>query len=548
MSDLISVIQDFFGNSALQTVVVALVLAYIALSAFFSLFRRAWKSGVRLITVIISAVGAFAMSFALKDSFQSTIEQKLLPALSASYPDIQTQYSELTSLFPQNTAVIEGLICSMCLPIFFLIIFIAFLIVTWVVYLLLTIILRIGGGKGKRRPIFSALIGAVQACIVVAVFILPLSCYLELSVILLDNMEDNGMFDRESQYYIGVEAEGETLGKIRDFNDSKLLGVYRACGGNAMCRALTSVSSDNGRMSKLTTEVDCIADAACSLLKLAGSNVYEDGYTEEYAKLVVEIVDKFTDAEKSIVLPSLTRELVHNLTEAWSNDEPFMGFAAPDIGEPIGSLVDSALEILNDDTQNATYFSEDIKTVAQLLYVLADEGVFEKFSEGRLSLVNVLGESNAIKRSVEVLESNLRTKPLVDKIKDMTMEAISNYIVADLDELDPKYTGLVTDVADVLKNNTPDNVSELTEEEREARTEAITAGVTQAFNDADIQISEDVVDYYAEDVIDYYDNHKEEFPDDDPAKIFESFLKSWVSGDIELPEGVVDELPEGVLD
>lgn len=544
MVEMISVIQDFFGNSALQTVVVAVVLAFVILSAFFSLFRRAWKSGLRLITVIISAVGAFAMSFALKDSFREMIEESIIPSLSATYPEVEEGYAYLLAAFPQNTAVIEDLVCSLFLPIFFLLIFIGFLIVTWVAYLILSLILRIGAGKGKRRPIFSALIGALQACIVVAVFIMPLSCYLELSDIMVDNMEKNGMLDADNEFYIGVEADDETLVKLRDFNDSALLKVYRACGGNALCTALTSVSNESGRMSSLKTEIDCISDVACGFTKLAMSDVYNE-YTAQDAQLVVDLVEKLTDSERSLVLPSLSREIVYNLTDAWMYDESFLGLPSPEIGEPLSSLFDSAIELLNEDSKNAAYFSDDFKTIANLFLVLAEGEVFKMYSEGRLSLVNVLGNSDVINRSVEVLESNLRTRPLVAELKTMAMSAISNYVVADLDDLDPKYTGLITDIADVLDNNTPDNVSELTEEQRAARTEAVKNGVVDAFEAADIPISDAIVDMYADEAIEYYDQHTDDFSD--PESIIKSFIESYVSGDIKIPDEVIDDITEGLL-
>lgn len=510
-------------------IIVLLVIAvYAIITLMIAVIRGSFKSGIRLVTLIISALISLVLSFMLKGSIHSVIEGKLVPLLAQLLPDIQTFYDSLVQEFSSNVAVLESILCSLFIPIVFVAIFTILDIVSLVVYFVISIISGFGHPKRKFRPFLSLLFGAIQAFTVIAVFLLPISCYLEVATTVTSGLASSELMDPDSSTYIGFDENSEVVKLLDELDNSAIIKTYRTFGGKATYDILTSLTVE-AKTSSLSKEARIITEVACDVYKLATTTGVFDNYAERNNGLITGIAQ---DINSSATLPFLSKTIVRSVTEAWNNGEAYMGISKPSVGSQFEELFDQALGILNEDSVSTEFFSDDLTTVAQLFELLATDGVFQQLEDGSTSSVQLLGMTSTVKSAISILESNPRTARLVPEIHRITFSTVSKYLISD-SAYSAEYDTIVTDVAGVL-----DDTSELP---REERTEAVKDKISEVLEGSDIQVSDSLMNTAADAVVDYYDKKGGEISTD-TEQLVKDFLESYAKGEIEIPDEILNEI------
>ena len=114
-------------------------------------------------------------------------------------------------------------------PAIFLMLFLAFSIGTWIIYFILTLVLfplfRRSEEKKMFRKLRASINGLLQGAIVVIVFMLPITCYLEMAPIVADKalQSDTELSDDIILTKVKDEIDG--------FNSSLTVNTFRSCGG-----------------------------------------------------------------------------------------------------------------------------------------------------------------------------------------------------------------------------------------------------------------------------------------------------------------------------
>lgn len=515
----------YYGNAG---IIVSLVIAvYAILTILIALIRGPFRSGLRLLTIVISALISLILSFMLKGSIHSVVDGTIVPLLARISPNIQTYYDTLFQEFSSNITVLESILCSLFIPVVFLAIFIALSIVSMIAYIIIAIVSKIVHPKHKFRPFLSMLFGAIQACAVVAVFLLPISCYLDVATAVTSDLKSSGMMDPHSINYIGIDQNDDTIKLLEALDSNGIVKIYRTFGGKATYNALTSLTVET-KTSTLSKEAHVITGVVCDVYEIVNTNVF-DNYAEEHNGLITGIAQ---DINSSATLPFISKTVVRSVTEAWNNGEAYMGISKPSVGSQFEDLFDQALHILNEDSVSTEFFSEDLTTVAQLFELLAVDGVLRQLEDGGTSSVQLLGMTSTVNSAIAILESNPRTAKLVPEIHRITLSTVSKYLVND-GAYSEEYDAIVTGVADVL-----DDTAELP---REERTEAVKDKISEVFESSDIQVSDSLMDTAADAVVDYYDKNGGEISTD-TEQLVKDFLESYAKGEIDIPDEVLSEI------
>ena len=203
----------------------------------------------------------------------------------------------------------------------------------------------------------------------------------------------------------------------------------------------------NDKNVDFSAEVKAVTSFGCNIVRLSKTDVANYGHNE--ALVFIAIADSFEDSE---LLPTIVGEVIYNATDKWIAGEKFLGVAKPTFGE-MSEIFDSffaeLLEILHADARNSEALEDDFRTVADMVAVFAEHGVFGKLSDTD-KLMSALSSNGIINSLVEKLGSNESMKVLIPEILNMDMRAIATTLAIpnDTDEI---YGELMSEIADAVE-------------------------------------------------------------------------------------------------
>ncbi|MBE6553541.1 MAG: hypothetical protein E7666_04270 [Ruminococcaceae bacterium] len=463
-------------------ILTGLFVLILAVSALWGLLRGLAKSRIRGISIVLCAVAAVATAVLLRATLVSDqmIEETVIPLLVNSD---MGQYAEMLELSPTLTEVLLHTVYSIVSPLLVLVFFIVYSFLTWFIFLIVTLILGGALRRQNQRSAFHRLRGmawgAIQGVVIFVILLIPISATLDLVPPVMSAVEESGMLEGEAE---GVQEIVDTY--VAPLNDNALLVAYRGMGGNTVTDMLTSFTVQETETT-LAKEIDSVAGFACNILKLSKTDFAS--YTSVEAQTIVALADSF---EHSVLLPTIAGEIIYGATDAWLGGETFLGAAKPSFGDAdamFGPFFDALLRILNADARQHAALQADIRTVAEMVAVMAENGVFANFSNTEL-LLETLSSNGIIASLVEKLGSNNSMKALIPEMTNLGMRAIATTlgIPADVDEV---YGTIMDDIALALNQ-----ASGLT---GDAQIDAITEDLRTAFDEAGIPIDSEIIDSYS---------------------------------------------------
>jgi len=463
-------------------ILTGLFLLILVISALWGFLRGLAKSRIRGISVLVCAIAAVLTAVLLRSTVASdaALRTFVIPLLEKAG---QTQIIEMLGLSPTLNEVLLHCIYSIAAPFMALALFIAYSFLTWFIFVIVTLICGSALRKHNERSKFQrtrALIwGVVQGLVIFVILMIPISATLDLVPPVVNAVAESDALGDQEDEVMGIVEE-----YVAPLNSNALLVAYRGVGGDQITEALTSFTV-NESTTQLSAEIDSVASFACNVMKLTKTEFAQ--YSSAEAVTIVALSDSF---EGSVLLPTIAGEIIYGATDAWLNGNAFLGAAKPDFGESdalFAPFFDALLRILNADARNHAALQADIRTVAEMVAVMAENGVFANFSNTE-ALLETMSSNGIVASLVEKLGANASMKALIPELTDLGMRAIATTlgIPADVTEV---YGDIMTDIADALNE-----ASDLTGEEQ---INVITAELVTAFDEAGIPIDKEIIDGYS---------------------------------------------------
>ena len=460
-------------------------LLYMAARVLWALFyRKMKKTRFRFYGVLISLGAAFLVAFFAKffigsDSF---IAGAVLPSM----------FSEDEALFVFLTKsdacrhLLMGIVCSLGIPVLFLLAFMFFDLISWIVYV---VVFSIGKKESAEEDVKESKLSIVatvafalgNALIVLFVWMLPLGLYADLLPPILSCTAQTNMVSEEER----ASLERGLTDYVEPIDSHPVVNAFRFIGGSALSDVITTFPI-NGQYVKLSNEVGAISELSVNLGRLA-STPYSKFGEEELAAL-----DKISAAlASSKPLPSALAELIHAATDAWIKGDDFFDVGADvlylDQSGTLNGLTDKTVEILNKDTKkkDAALLCSDVDTLSSVLKILVRSGAL---SEGasREDLLSTLAKGDTVGEVIAVLESSKTMSALIPTINEITMDAIGTALGGDSKE----YDALLGDLAGEL--------NAVKGMDKEEQTAAVRALLDSEFEKNGLTLASAVLDSYAD--------------------------------------------------
>ena len=462
--------------------ILAGIVAFLFFCMIFAIIRKSFRTKLRFLTVLISAVAAFVFTIILKNNLAFTVDGMLLPQLDVYYPEAAATFREMMSFSPTLVVLAENCACSMLAPLLFLACFIVLSTVTWVVYFVVTLLLSIPLRKLKRKPVSSAIYGLLQGVIILIVWLVPVTCYLEMAPAVLDEVANAGVLPEEQSTAI-LNREDPTFAIVYQVNDTATVKCARAYGCGYVAGMLTDIKVNDSSSVTLMSEVNALTHFGCNVYKIS-LNTDVTGYGPEQAELILDTAVSFGESE---LLPTVAGELIFAVTDSWKNGEDFWGMAKPSLDEIMAPFFNDLIDLLHADAHSNDNLREDVTTTATVLAILAQNQTFRHLSNTEALLTN-LSEGTAIKDIIVTLGSNSRMSVLVHDVTNIGMRAVATAL---------QVPGNTQEIYDNFINNTTALLSTLESVEEAERVPAIQSKLSEELSKAGVDVDEDILECFA---------------------------------------------------
>lgn len=453
-------------------------------SVLWSVFRGLAKSRFRGICVLLSAVAAVVVTVIIRGTIVTPefLDGTLIPYLQQMIES--DELVEALQLSDTLNAIVLHVTVSLISPILCLLLFWLISALTWVALVIVSLVckdsMRASNERSSLRHVRAGAWGLVEGLVVAVMLILPISAYLGLVPPVVDALDKTDALGEQEE--VVLEAIDEY---VMPLQDNALMQAYKAVGGSALNDLMLNFEVD-GKTIALTDEIGSVSEFACNILKLGESKIEEYGSAE--AAVFISIADSF---EGSVLLPTIAGEFIYGATDAWLKDLAFIGMEKPTFGEEVGPIFDpffnTLLNVLRKDARDYIALQKDIRTVAEMVSVLSEYGVFANLSNTE-SLMEVLSSNGIIESLVTSLGNNESMKVLIPEITQMGMRAIATTLGIPEDTA-AIYGAFLDDVTVALQD-----VSTLPANQQ---VEVLSDTLADAFNEAGIPIDTEIIDCYA---------------------------------------------------
>ena len=459
------------------------IAIYLLICVGIGMLRGLSRARVRTIAILVSGILALIGTLIVKNSLGTPQEIEATLRSAGLDKDLMETISTFLGMSPSLGEALVGVIGALILPLVYLVLFFTFCLLTWIVCIILSIVLRKRyrehNSRARMKWLRTIALSVLHGLIVVFVCLVPLNIYMQVAVPVTNMLDESGMLDKVPVLDKVMDDYVEPVAK------SGPMATFRVLGGNLVCNGLTSFEV-GGEKIRLGDEVNNISGFVGNILALGKVKMTE--YGDDQVKVLDDIADSFASSQ---LLSNIVGEVVYSATDAWMGGDKFVGVARPSTGEMIDPTFNTLLGILNKDSQNLSSLKADIYTVADLVGVLAEYDVFSKMEDTN-TLIQQLGADGMVKEMITVLGQNDSMKVLIVEIRNMGMRAIAKTL--DIPENgEVVYEKFLGDIAVALNETKDMNETE--------RIDTLTQKVKDAFNEANVPIEEDIIDCYSASLI-----------------------------------------------
>ena len=412
----------------------------------------------------------------------------------------------ITGLFglslEQAFAEIDGLIALLPMLVGVMVTPLLFLLLFWIFHAIIGFILLFvykfrrktvneeGETVSIKRyvPVWSRICGAcvgfLNACLLLAILLLPINGYANM----LHNISDayfDGI-DSESFSREGSSDNEKIYFAVQDYiipiKDNRFLKVAYGTLGRPMFDHMTSTAYNGGEFS-LETEAITAIGLVRSLQSFANAD-----FASSPEKSVEALGDMVETLDRAVLMPDLMASLIAEMCDNWARGDALLGIERPQFGELIDPTFDVLLNIMA--TVDGELLIADLNTLIDVLDMMMEYKIFANLEDSN-ALMNILsGDSGVIRKVSESFEKNEHLAPMAIEIKRLCVRAVTQA----LDMGDKELTGQLTESINANKNN-PEQLSQ-----------ALT-GIVQEYlgeQDAAATVSPELVDEVAEAIINQF--------------------------------------------
>lgn len=469
------------------------VLLYLLICFGWGTLRGVVKARVRVIMIAASALVAVVACIIMRNSLPSTsetlalLETQVLPMIQDANTGEIMGYLELS---PTLLELVLQLAAGLVLPLVCLVLFLTLSFLTWLAYLIVVMIrgkaMKQKSKEKKLGRLRGGVWGLVRGMIAVLIVMVPLCGYVDLAAPTMNNLANEGVIDASDPTMQMVMQEVDGLKK------SPALSVSRVLGADLINNALMKIRID-GQNFRAEDELDSLVVLWTHISDLGGSEISE--YGPEEAAVIRAIADSFADSK---LLAPIMGDVIYAATEAWMNDQAFLGVEKPEMGELFDPFMDELWFILHGDAKNSAALQADVRTVASLIATLAENGVFANL-ENTDALLASLSGGTVVKDMVSALGSNTSMKRLIPQITNLGIRAVGQTLQI------PENPQAVYDT---FLSKVATSLNEVSSMDAAARIAALTPQLDSAFDNAGIVVEDDILDFYSSSLIhDLIDNN-----------------------------------------
>ncbi len=489
------------------------VAIYLLVCLAWGLLRGLSKARVRCITVLVSAIGAILTVVLVKNTL--VLDDATMATIEGFLKGIENNevIMELVHLSPTLVETLLHYATALLAPALCLVFFILYCFITWIIFLIVSLVFRKAFKRHNENARFrlprTMALSLVQALIVLAIVFIPVAAYSEIAADAMDTALQSDALSAEDKSAL----EENVATSILELNGSGTLKVYRALGGKALTKAVTGFDVGDKKLD-LYEETSSIVKFSIGITGVASSKLENYGPREAAAFLV--IADSFENSE---VLPTIAGEFIYHVTEAWLKDEKFLGMAPPKLegdADILNPTLTAIFEIFNDDSKSTEALQADLRTISEMVALMAEKGVFSSLTntEGASNLLSSLGESGVVGELVTLLGNNEKgsMKRLIVEINMLGMRAIAQALELPENKNEVREQFL-SDVAATL--------NELKASEGGVQVEALSEELSAVFDEAGLQIDTQILDCYSTSLIeDLVNGNDQEVTSEDVEAFF----------------------------
>lgn len=452
-------------------IMTAAFAVYLLVCVVWARLRGVTRSRIRMITVIASAVLAFIATLIVKASLVSGGLKSTLYGMLGEGGELVTELAAVSPVLEEIVLKTGGALLA---PLLYFVFFLAFCIVTWVLYFIVTLALVVvihrkeKTRKSKNVPCLIQ--GLVQGAVCLAVLLVPISTYSAIAPKITDQLAAT-LPEQE------VAAIAEISKPIKDINKSPAVVVFRVTGGKLVSSTLTDYSVKyNGEKVKvrLTGEIGAMTELASGVMELTSKPPKD--FTEAESQAIVELGQSIGDSK---IVSVVATELVHNATGAWKEGEEFMGAGKPEVGELAGPMFDKLVNALYVGSEKTATFNEDIETIAKLVAKLVDTDVLASIGGETNELVAAISQKGVVTGVASILGENPRLKILIPEITTLSVKILAQSVgIPENDEA--VYTAMLANITaklNELRDGSLSQAEQVTVMEDVLKTEFNKAGI-----------------------------------------------------------------------
>ena len=483
-------------------IILGIIALVVLLSAAHAAMFGLRKAGTRLVVVALSAVGAIGTCLLIKqllptpDALTTLVQnnlhliEKYFGANIVAYVEQGLQFANIS---PTILELAIQLSTSLILPLLCILLFFIYGAIAWIACSIVLACIRRSEEKKARAArdagdeivprtkgsrLLAASLGLVQGLVIVIMLMIPVSAYLAIAQPTLGELTSQGVLD-ESDPVISTTQE-----IVTSINNDHVVTTYRVMGGEMLCDSMLDMNVA-GMKIKTTEELGSLLILANHVTELTKTEFAN--YSEEEAAIIRAIGDSFADSK---LLAPIVGDILYAATDAWLNGETFLGIGMPDMGESaemFEPFIIALLEIIHEDARETILLQADVKTLAEMVAILAQNRIFANMADTD-ALLDSLTQSNAVNSLITVLGSNNTMKRLIPEAMNLGVRAIGQVlnIPANTEQV---YDKFMVDITDTLND-----VRDLPEQQR---IEQLSEKLGTSFDNAGLDVDEQLLDVYA---------------------------------------------------
>lgn len=420
-------------------VIYGIIALAVLIGALIGFWRGAARQAVKVGTVLVAVVFAYALSVIIFNrmwdylSVKSVAEIEALIAKIGIKPDLSYFYE----LSPETSShVFAVLLAVIVLPILFVPLFIIGNLILHPFYKLICYLCGFRSDRNNRATRgWGSLVGIIEAIITVGVIFTPIigiSGVARNSVAVIEEHAPEESFTHSvrDKYTAYVGSIGEN-GAMR---------IYKKLGIGALYRRIATVEID-GEMKDMTALAPDVARLVSDSAGFKGTHPRH--LTEEDEARIKRMILTF---KKNNYLAEILSGAVRDAALSYEN-----GSFPTSVPEPYDTLVASAIEIFK--TSDASNITTDLDTLADAYFILSESGVLSAFDGGSDEMLAAMTKTDAngvstANRVIRVLRSNERTAPLVTLITKLSVTVMTNGT-----GVDPEATATYENVMEKINSN-----------------------------------------------------------------------------------------------